>query len=804
MDQSTRIASMNDFYCWRSELEKEKHRLQEKPYTDYITELNNYYGRCSEVQDLIHTALKYIHTLEIQHQQVSEKTERIHSACEKLLGEQTQLETFIDSLDEALEPFSELDAVTASVRNKTQAGPATLDPEFLATLSRIDSYIERLSLNNNFREAEKYVLAYKSLQRRSIVLIRTHVLNAFEHTTQTIMGQLNELKASNDEVKQTELFSLFYARFTSLAQVLRPIIRDIEDKLKATKNPQYMALLKDLQQGYVQQRKYLLLGNIVGNLQKFSEEGDVEHLVRTGSSYILRLSHKENDLYLLFFQLGNHRDFCQVLTLFASTLHSTLRPYVIHEKSIHQLYVYGTILKVEIVEEQLDRMMADSEKKLIAKCVQPVIMRTLGDIHERLLFVTQTFLRDAVCGYRPQGADLDYPNKLIEAFRREQNENSSHEDNVASIYQSWYPPLEKTLLCLSKLYLLLDRSLFEGLAQEAVSDCTLSIVQASDTICKQKPLDGRLFLVWQLLILREQITPFDIEFVVRVKTLDFAPVKSALGGLSDYIPFWSKSSSTATSSAPLAPSGTLWNRLLRSSPREVDSQIDSKRELEETYREAIHIMIKFVTDPLLEPLTSFLTKASAFLNVNKSSSPATPSAAGSTSSLLASQQFSKPSQVTELHRVMCERLEKHLTSSVLQITLYLRGHQRELRRILGMLSSAIAQQYDRFYAVLEGNYSDAERDAMHIDTREEAAQRLASYFAVDTHALFTLCMGSSTDSSSSSVTEDQRLVRLTSATPTTSPAAPTASVTASSPTASPAPPTTAPAAPTASPAPLDL
>jgi Conserved oligomeric Golgi complex subunit 3, C-terminal len=73
------------------------------------------------------------------------------------------------------------------------------------------------------------------------------------------------------------------------------------------------------------------------------------------------------------------------------------------------------------------------------------MVRTLGDIQERLLFVTQTFLRDAICGYQAQPADLDYPNKLITAFRRERNAANSHEDSIASIYQSWYPPLEKVV-----------------------------------------------------------------------------------------------------------------------------------------------------------------------------------------------------------------------------------------------------------------------------------------------------------------------------------------------------------------------
>jgi hypothetical protein len=56
-----------------------------------------------------------------------------------------------------------------------------------------------------------------------------------------------------------------------------------------------------------------------------------------------------------------------MLALFASNLHSILRPHIIHEKGIHQLYVYGTILKSEIIEEQLDGMLTEKEKQRIGR-----------------------------------------------------------------------------------------------------------------------------------------------------------------------------------------------------------------------------------------------------------------------------------------------------------------------------------------------------------------------------------------------------------------------------------------------------
>ncbi len=44
-----------------------------------------------------------------------------------------------------------------------------------------------------------------------------------------------------------------------------------------------------------------------------------------------------------------------------------------------------------------------------------------------------------------------------------------------SAYASWYPPVQQTLLCLSKLYRCVEAKVFAGLAQDAVSSCTKAV-----------------------------------------------------------------------------------------------------------------------------------------------------------------------------------------------------------------------------------------------------------------------------------------------------------------------------------------
>lgn len=78
--------------------------------------------------------------------------------------------------------------------------------------------------------------------------------------------------------------------------------------------------------------------------------------------------------------------------------------------------------------------------------------------------------------------------------------------------------------------------IFEGLATEAVEECAFSLINASKVLEQkvfgafsylmvQSPLDARLFLIKHLLILREQITPFEISFSFTQSELDFSHMK---------------------------------------------------------------------------------------------------------------------------------------------------------------------------------------------------------------------------------------------------------------------------------------
>ena len=69
----------------------------------------------------------------------------------------------------------------------------------------------------------------------------------------------------------------------------------------------------------------------------------------------------------------------------------------------------------------------------------------------------------------------------------------------------------------------MEKTIFQEVAHEALKACIDSIVHASSMIKLRKTkFDGQLFLIKHLLILREQITPFNIVHSSSETSLDFS------------------------------------------------------------------------------------------------------------------------------------------------------------------------------------------------------------------------------------------------------------------------------------------
>jgi conserved oligomeric Golgi complex subunit 3 len=144
------------------------------------------------------------------------------------------------------------------------------------------------------------------------------------------------------------------------------------------------------------------------------------------------------------------------------------------------------------------------------------------------------------------------------------------------------------------LYRCVDGQVFAGLAQEAVALCVQSVTDASAKIASSGRPDAEdhahLFLIWQLLMTREQISPFDVDMSYTEHELDFFELRSLLGSVIR---------------------GQLSVRSLATPPAVREKIINSRQELDHRVRAACEMFILTTTRALLDPVLAFLAKCNA-------------------------------------------------------------------------------------------------------------------------------------------------------------------------------------------------
>lgn len=189
---------------------------------------------------------------------------------------------------------------------------------------------------------------------------------------------------------------------------------------------------------------------------------------------------------------------------------------------------------------------------------------------------------------------VDAPNSATVNSQDRSRSRGKREFSGIGIYSTWYPPVERTLRLLSMIYRCVDAEVFAGLAQEAVACCVHSVEQAAGKIAATRKPEAeehsQLFLIWQLLMLREQITPFDVEMTYTEHELDFTELRNLLGSVIR---------------------GHISMRSLTTPPSIREKIFNSKQDLDISVRKACESFILKSTQAVLGQILSFLAKSNA-------------------------------------------------------------------------------------------------------------------------------------------------------------------------------------------------
>ncbi|KAL3791801.1 hypothetical protein HJC23_002432 [Cyclotella cryptica] len=320
-------------------------------------------------------------------------------------------------------------------------------------------------------------------------------------------------------------------------------------------------------------------------------------------------------------------EFQSMLGGLCSALHRTIRRGLV---SVLDLDVLCQV--VSVLREERSAANSSAVTLAAARAVSGVIQ----DAQERLIFCANSAMHKEVVRFKPTAADLNYPGKLLgekpkpaiiidDEDDRNKNDgstgesqeqtpaaavDSSGEGKAASavdvtdavsaqlrVYESWFPPMRSVLRILSKIFRVVEPRVFEDIALQSVQACTKSLKDASAHILsKSGQIHADLFLVKHLLILREQLSPFDIQLRSVERQLDFSEAGKAV---SRFLANRNRRLfSMSTENALIT--------LLREGVSVQESSVDSKRDLEDCLRSACNDFIEHTSTSLLGPISGLV------------------------------------------------------------------------------------------------------------------------------------------------------------------------------------------------------
>lgn len=451
-----------------------------------------------------------------------------------------------------------------------------------------------------------------------------------------------------------------------------------------------------------------ILQGVVSSSAELTADCALIAKMRQASPYLLRMCHLEYNLFCSFFDPA-----FRVAPLVASEaredaytalirgccegFYDAVRPLVIQQKDIDLLCECIRVVEGEILEAQIAASAAGVE------ALRSIVEQVLHDLQERLFYCTSLHIQENILGFQPSKEDLDYPRKLQRAVaaaqQQDESKGSSHHEGQRKkgseqelMYVGWFKAVEETLMCLSKVFRCIEPQTFDEITQEAIAACTSCLARASEVIAReQSRLDGDLFLVKHLLILREQITPFNSALRVKQKHLDYKPTFDAFA---DFLAH-SRQMFAMNRQNPLI------ELFARGVPRIAEDEVDCKKDLEARLRDACDAFILRAYQTTLVTLVPFLQRAvTVTVTPTDSKDTAVPTP-------LPEVDFAKPAKVLALLKQNQESIPRALARISQQMAVYLVNEQTHAILFQPIKTNVFARLTE-LSAIINQHYKEAE------------------------------------------------------------------------------------------------
>jgi len=526
---------------------------------------------CNKLLKQSDIVLDYINNLTKGFDNVHKETHSLQETCNGLLNEQARLTNLCDEIDKNLKVFENLDNITRQLNS-----PGTdlvIKKTFPTLLDQLDEGLIYVQKHKHFKSIEIYQQRFRHCMTRALSLVQVYI--------QTALKDL-ENEAHNTKVANAAAINVFlYAKFEAEADTIFNLTKEIAQRGES--HEEYNELLLDCMRTYFATRYKLLAPQIYKNSEESAkDQTEIIQFTRLNLLFYKNLCKQEYKLFYKFFNTGEDT-VVEWLGELCSFLYDTVRQRVIRETDINLLCELTSMLLDYKKEEDGDSssvgsMPVETEQEDEEIDFFELFKPVLQDIQSRLLFRVQAFVEQEIVRHVPKEEDL-YGLSHRRSHKRAKSTSSelqgTREFDPENLFKDWYPPMRKAVTLLSQIYQLISSTIFDDLAHRIVHEC-LGSLQAAHTLAVSRigKLEADLFLIKHLLLLRQQIMEFDIEYIPAEVQFDFS-------GLAEVFEL------VKTEGVSLNTSHLL-NLAKIGVPKVVNNMFDAKEELYAKLRNAVH------------------------------------------------------------------------------------------------------------------------------------------------------------------------------------------------------------------------
>ncbi|XP_011185725.2 conserved oligomeric Golgi complex subunit 3 [Zeugodacus cucurbitae] len=772
------INNTRDFLLWYDRVNEEITKHADAQYYQYLQQLEQRDAECGEILEQINLAMQQLNTLKSEYETVSQKTSALNTASEQLTEEQQRLQKLGEEIQRRLHYFSQVELLHQRLQSPTLS---VASEAFRDCLDRIDECLEYMRANPKFKDASSYTVKYKHCLAKAVTLIKNYTSVIMSQATAATLHPKQALPSATANTLESEkkttitnsspdaAFALYYGKYQTAAVKIKRVAQLVESRLE--RSAEYEQLLSEMHQNYLNERALIMspaVNKAILEL-KAAHKGDHCALTRSACAFLVHVCQDEQRLFFQFFALGSEQ-LTTYLEGLCTILYDTMRPFIIHINHLETLAEICSILRIEMLEEHVQQNPGALE------AFANTANQLLQDVQERLVFRAHLYLQSDILNYNPSAGDLAYPDKLemmesialslqdtqhirrydsrsslnssiSSAMETDSVDNTSRQRNMnsspADLHGMWYPTVRRTLVCLSRLYRCVDRPIFQGLSQEALKLCIQSVSAAATKISAAKsPIDGELFEIKHLLILREQIAPFRVDFTIKETSLDFSKVKTAAFGLLQ----------KRKQLFSMGSNNALLEFLLEGTPQIKEHLLDSRKEVDRHLKMVCEQFIKDAVQMLVSPILKFLDKAQTLLQTkdNKSATSEKDSgAAAKVNYALRQSAWASPQQISSIIQETQRLIKSKLSTLQRSMQLYLSNRDTEFI-IFRPIRNNIIQTFVKLEQLLSTNgYNNDDMTITGCPTAEQVSILLSSASILATEGIVNFSAATSKTSTSS-------------------------------------------------------